>query len=110
MAEEALAALPDHWAQMSEQRVAFSKAVLTGKTGGIVLTSSIEESYAFVNAYAPEHLELLSEEPFIHLGHITEAAEILLGTHTPVSIANFSLGRTRCCRPAAGRAPSVRSR
>ena len=44
---------------------------------------------AFVNAYAPEHLELLSEEPFIHLGHITEASEILMGTHTPVSIANF---------------------
>ncbi|MBB4273443.1 histidinol dehydrogenase [Rhizobium mongolense] len=92
VAEEALAALPEHWAKMTEQRVAFSKAVLTGKTGGVVLTSSIEESYEFVNAYAPEHLELLSEEPFIHLGHITEAAEILMGTHTPVSIANFSLG------------------
>jgi histidinol dehydrogenase len=92
VAEEALAALPDHWARMSEQRVAFSKAVLTGKTGGIVLTSSIEESYAFVNAYAPEHLELLSQEPFLHLGHITEASEILMGTHTPVSIANFALG------------------
>ena len=92
VAEQALAALPEHWGKMSEQRVAFSKTVLTGKTGGIVLTSSIEESYAFVNAYAPEHLELLSDEPFIHLSHITEASEILLGTHTPVSIANFSLG------------------
>ena len=35
----------EHWGKMSEQRVAFSKTVLTGKTGGIVLTSSIEESY-----------------------------------------------------------------
>lgn len=92
VAEEALAALPQHWAQMTEQRVGFSKTVLTGKAGGIVLTSSIEESYEFVNAYAPEHLELLSTEPFVHLGHITEAAEILMGTHTPVSIANFALG------------------
>jgi histidinol dehydrogenase len=92
VAEEALAALPEHWAKMTEQRVAFSTAVLSGKSGGIVLTSSIEESYEFVNAYAPEHLELLSEEPFIHLGHITEASEVLMGLHTPVSIANFSLG------------------
>ena len=92
VAEEALAAFDDHWAQMSEQRVAFSKAVLTGKSGGVVLTSSVEESYAFVNAYAPEHLEILSEDPFTHLGHITEAAEILLGVNTPVSIANFCLG------------------
>ena len=92
VADEALAALPEHWSRMSEQRVAFSQAVLMGKCGGIVLTSSVEESYAFVNAYAPEHLEILSEDPFSHLGHITEAAEILLGPHTPVSIANFCLG------------------
>ena len=92
VAEEALAALPEHWARMSELRVAFSKAVITGKTGGIVLTSSLEESYAFVNAYAPEHLEILSTDPFAHLGKITEAAEILMGPYTPVSIGNFGLG------------------
>jgi histidinol dehydrogenase len=92
VAEEALAALPEHWGRMTEQRVAFSSAVLTGRYGGIVLTPSIEESYRFVNDYAPEHLEILSTDPFAHLSHITEAAEILLGPHTPVSIANFGLG------------------
>lgn len=92
VAEEALAALPEHWSRMTEQRVAFSRAVLTGSYGGIVLTGSVEESYAFVNDYAPEHLEILSTDPFAHLGRITEAAEILLGPHTPVSIANFGLG------------------
>ncbi|KWV51568.1 MULTISPECIES: histidinol dehydrogenase [Rhizobium] len=92
VAEEALAALPQHWARMTEQRVAFSRTVLSGTCGGIVLTSSLEESYEFVNAFAPEHLEILSRDAFAHLGHITEAAEILLGLHTPVSIANFCLG------------------
>lgn len=92
VAEEALAALPEHWGRMTEQRVAFSTAVLTGAFGGIVLTPSIEESYRFVNDYAPEHLEILSTEPFVHLGHITEAAEILMGPYTPVSIGNFGLG------------------
>ena len=92
VAEEALAALPEHWSRMTEQRVAFSTAVLTGAFGGIVLTPSIEESYRFVNDYAPEHLEILSTDPFAHLGHITEAAEILMGPHTPVSIGNFGLG------------------
>src|SRR5207247_3775342 len=57
VAQEALAALPEHWARMTEQRVAFSTAVLTGTCGGIVLTPSVEESYRFVNDYAPEHLE-----------------------------------------------------
>lgn len=93
VAEEALAALPGIWAKMTEQRVAFSRTVLTGgKTGGIILTSSVEESYDFVNAYAPEHLEILSTEPYDHLGRITEASEILLGQHTPCSIGNFGLG------------------
>src|SRR5690606_9899690 len=90
--DEALAALPEHWAKMTEQRVAFSTAVLTGKTGGIILTSSVEESYDFINSYAPEHLEILSTEAYDHLGRITEASEILLGQHTPCSIGNFGLG------------------
>ncbi|WP_394886030.1 histidinol dehydrogenase (plasmid) [Mesorhizobium sp. AaZ16] len=92
VAEEALAALPEHWARMTEQRVAFSTAVLTGACGGIVLTASSQESYRFINDYAPEHLEILSTDPFAHLGHITEAAEILMGPYTPVSIGNFGLG------------------
>lgn len=92
VADEALAALPDHWSRMTEQRVGFSTAVLTGAYGGIVLTPSIEDSYRFVNDYAPEHLEILSTDPFTHLGHITEAAEILMGPYTPVSIGNFGLG------------------
>jgi histidinol dehydrogenase len=92
VAEAALSALPEHWSRMTEQRVEFSRAVLTGKRGGIVLTGSLEESYRFINDYAPEHLEILSTEPFAHLGRITEAAEILMGPHTPVTLANFVLG------------------
>lgn len=92
VAEEAIAALPDHWAKMTKHRVEYSKSVLCGENGGIILSNSLEESYQFINDYAPEHLELLSTEPFEHLGHITEAAEILMGPHTPVSIGNFALG------------------
>lgn len=92
VAEAARRALPEHWARMTPQRVEFSQAVVCGPRGGIVLTGSLEESYAFVNDYAPEHLEILSTEPFVHLGHITEAAEILLGPHTPITLANFVLG------------------
>lgn len=90
--KQALAALPDHWARMTPQRVEFSRAVLTGPYGGIILTESISQSIDFINAFAPEHLEILSTDPFAHLGAITEAAEILMGPHTPVSIGNFGLG------------------
>jgi histidinol dehydrogenase len=92
VAEEAIAALPEHWSRMTPQRVEFSRAVLTGPYGGVVLTPSVEESWRFVNDYAPEHLEILSTDPFAHLSRITEAAEILMGPYTPVCIGNFGLG------------------
>ena len=105
VAAAALAALPEHWSAMTPQRVEFSQAVLCGPRGGIVLTGTVEESYAFINEYAPEHLELLSTRALEHLGHITQAAEILLGPHTPVTIANFVLG-PNCVLPTSGWARS----
>jgi histidinol dehydrogenase len=92
VAEEAIAAIPDYWKQMSEQRVAFSSAVLGGPIGGIVLARDAEEAIAFVNDYAPEHLEVLAEEPFALLGRLEHAGEILLGRHTPVTLGNYVVG------------------
>lgn len=105
VAEEAVAALPGLWEKMDGGRVAFSKAVLNGPHGGIVLTPSVEESYRFVNDYAPEHLEILSREPFPHLGQIRNAAEVLMGPHTPITLGNFVLG-PNCVLPTSGWARS----
>jgi histidinol dehydrogenase len=60
--------------------------------GGIVLTSSLEASLDFVNQYAPEHLEVLVREPLTLLGKIHNAGEILLGSHTPSSMATYAIG------------------
>jgi histidinol dehydrogenase len=60
--------------------------------GGILLTSSLAESIAFVNDYAPEHLEVLIEDPFSILGEIKNAGEILLGRYTPIPTANYCIG------------------
>ncbi len=92
VAEQARRAIPDYWAMMGEQRVEFSAAVLGGDSGGIVLTETFDEAVQFVNDYAPEHLEIQSEEPYSHLGKIKNAGEILLGEHTPVTLGNFVLG------------------
>jgi histidinol dehydrogenase len=92
VAEEALAAIPQHWRRMGAQRVDFSSAVLGGPIGGIVLARDAEEAIAFVNDYAPEHLEILAKEPFQYLGRIDNAGEILLGEHTPPTLGNFVIG------------------
>jgi histidinol dehydrogenase len=92
VADEARAALPEFWDRMGAQRVEFSRIVLCGPRGGIVLAPSLEAATDFINDYAPEHLEILSTEPFAHLGRIQNAGEILLGPHTPVTLGNFVLG------------------
>ncbi len=60
--------------------------------GGVILTNSLEESIDFVNDYAPEHMEVMTEKPFDVLPLIKNAGEILLGEYTPVTLCNFVLG------------------
>ena len=92
VAEEALAAIPEYWKKMGAQRVEFSSAVLSGPIGGIVLAQNEEEAIAFCNDYAPEHLEVLSKEPFQYLGRLKHAGEILLGEYTPTTLGNYVIG------------------
>ncbi len=92
VADEALKAIPEYWKKMGEQRVKFSSAVLGGPVGGIVLARDEDEALAFCNDYAPEHLEVLSKEPFRYLGRLKHAGEILLGEHTPTTLGNFVIG------------------
>lgn len=60
--------------------------------GGAIITDSLEESIDFVNEYAPEHMEVMTKEPFTVLPKIKNAGEILLGDYTPVTLCNFVLG------------------
>ena len=60
--------------------------------GGIVLTESLEESIAFTNEYAPEHLELLVASPMEVVPKLHNTGEILIGPHTPISVGNYCLG------------------
>jgi histidinol dehydrogenase len=60
--------------------------------GGIILCKDFDSAIDFVNAYAPEHLQIFSKEPFAHLNKIKNAGEILLGDYIPSSLANFSIG------------------
>lgn len=92
VAEGVIAALPGLWAKLDPKRAEFSQTVLCGEHGGIVLTKDFETAIEWVNEYAPEHLEILSEEPLAVMNRIRNAGEILLGNYTPVTLGNFVLG------------------
>ncbi len=96
-------AVPGLWAKMSAQRRRFSADVLCGEKGGIILTDSPAAAYDFINAYAPEHLQIMTKAPFDHLPFIRNAGEILLGEHAPSSVANYMMG-PNAVLPTAGAA------
>lgn len=76
---------------LPEPRKTFVKDVFTGY-GIILLVSSIDEGAEIVNSFAPEHLQLRTEEPFSTLSLIKNAGEILLGENLPFSAANYVTG------------------
>lgn len=76
--------------------------------GGVILTDSLEESIAFVNEYAPEHMEVMTKNPFDLLPKIKNAGEILLGEYTPVTLCNYVLG-PNAILPTGGNAKTVSS-
>jgi histidinol dehydrogenase len=106
VAQAARAALPRCWSEMESSRAGFSQAVLCGPHGGIVLTRDFEAAIEFVNAYAPEHLEILAAEPMAVLGRIRHAGEILLGERTPATLGNYVLG-PNAVLPTGGAARTI---
>ncbi len=103
LAEGVVGALPRLWARMGEQRAAFARSVLTGRRGGILLVRDMDQGIDFVNAFAPEHLEILSADPWALAARVRHAGEILLGRHTPITLGNFVIG-PNCVLPTGGHA------
>jgi histidinol dehydrogenase len=103
VATDAALALEEYWHDMEPQRSGFSRAVLTGERGGIVLTRDFDAAIEFANAYAPEHLEILAAEPMAVLGRVRNAGEILLGPYSPITLGNYLLG-PNAVLPTGGRA------
>lgn len=63
------------------------------KTHGFYLTvNSEDEAIRFVNAFAPEHLEVFTSEPEQAVKKVSSAGLILLGDTTPVAASDYSMG------------------
>lgn len=91
LAEKVLPIVEKQLTKLSDKRREFIQTNFS-TYGGIILTDSLEESIHFVNEYAPEHMEILTEKPFDVLPKIENAGEILLGEWTPITLCNFLMG------------------
>jgi len=77
--------------RLPEERRRFAAAALR-TYGAVVLAGSTEEAVAFVNSYAPEHLQLATRDPAATLAGVRYAGEVLLGQETPFSAATYAMG------------------
>ena len=60
--------------------------------GAFILTESLEQSCRTANKIAPEHLELMVEQPFSALHLIRNAGAIFLGPNTPEPVGDYYAG------------------
>ena len=70
---------------------------------GIVVVDDVEAGVELVNELAPEHLEILTEEPFQHLNAVRHAGAIFLGPYTPEPVGDYFAGPNHTI-PTGGRA------
>lgn len=60
--------------------------------GAIIVTDSMKEAVELMNEIAPEHLEVMTKEPFELLDSIRHAGAIFLGEYTPEPIGDYIAG------------------
>jgi histidinol dehydrogenase len=80
----------DNWLQKLSRREIAQKSI--NERGAIIVTSSIEEAINLMNEIAPEHLEIVTENPFELLPKIKNAGAIFLGSNTPEAIGDYIAG------------------
>ncbi len=67
----------------------------------VLLSSGLVETVDFTNAFAPEHLEIITNDPMSILRNITSAGSVFLGGYTPVAAGDYASG-TNHVLPTSG--------
>lgn len=72
-------------------RADIAAASLAGR-GGIVLTADLAQAVALANAYAPEHLCLLTADPWALVGQVENAGGVFVGEHSFEVLGDYVAG------------------
>ncbi len=67
----------------------------------LVQTQTINEAAEVINAFAPEHLHILTQAPWETVGKIKNAGAVLLGPHTSAPLGDYLAGPSHTL-PTAG--------
>jgi len=62
------------------------------KYGAIIITASVDDALNLANLFAPEHLELMVENPAGILDKVRNAGSVFLGSFTPEALGDYLAG------------------
>ena len=62
------------------------------KYGAIIITANVDEALDLANLFAPEHLELMVENPAGILDKVRNAGSVFLGSFTPEALGDYLAG------------------
>lgn len=65
---------------------------LGGQQSALILTENLEQSIAFANAYAAEHLEIMTANNEATVASVVNAGAIFVGANSPVSLGDYMAG------------------
>lgn len=91
IAEQVAALLPTYLDRLSEPRRTYALCALTD-LGGLFVAPDLDGALAWIDRYAPEHLQLAVRDPLAVAARVRHAGEILAGQSTPFSAANYAIG------------------
>ncbi len=82
--------------EVDSQMKALSRTAIMEKSlaryGAIIITEDIDEAVELSNVFAPEHLELMVENPAGVLGKVRNAGSVFLGSFTPEALGDYMAG------------------
>ncbi|MDT4920030.1 MAG: histidinol dehydrogenase [Pseudonocardiales bacterium] len=68
------------------------RAALSGEQSAVVLVRDLEQGLAVVDAYAAEHLEVITVDARLWAERVRNAGCIFVGPHAPVSLGDYCAG------------------
>ncbi len=89
LAEKVQNILKEQMAKLKRREIAEASLKANGR---IFVASSLEDAVKLVNLIAPEHLEIMVEEPLQKLALIENAGAIFLGSYTPEAVGDYFAG------------------
>ena len=60
--------------------------------GAVIVCRDMDEAVAFANRLAPEHLEVMCEEPMSYIGRLDNAGSVFLGKYSPEPLGDYYAG------------------